>query len=104
MSIPAPYAMMRKQHPSLIAAYESLVAECATSGPLDPKTIALLKLAISLGAGLEGAAHSHARKALEAGWSSAELLHLATITAPTIGFPAMMRSREWVTDVMGEDQ
>jgi len=72
------------------------------SGPLDAKTVALVKLAISLGAGLEGAAHSHARKALEAGWTGEQLLHAALLCTPTIGFPPMMRGRGWVEEVVGE--
>ena len=101
MSIPGPYAAMKKEHPDLVGAYEAFGAECAQAGPLDGKTGAMLKLAISLGAGLEGAAHSHARKALEAGCTREELLHVAVLCAPTIGFPGMMRGRGWVQDVVG---
>ena len=100
LSIPKPYQRMKETHPDLVAAYEGLAAQCAAAGPLDGKQLALCKLAISLGAGLEGAAHSHVRKALEAGASPAEILHVATITAPTLGFPTMMRCRGWVCDVL----
>lgn len=100
MSLPTAYTRMRDDHPDLVSAYEGLGAACAGAGPLDGKTIALVKLAISLGAGLEGAAHSHARKATEAGWSRDELLHVAHLCTPTIGFPAMMRNRGWVQDVV----
>ena len=99
MSIPSPYLRMREEHPGLVEAYEALGAACAEAGPLDPQTVALVKLAISLGAGLEGAAHSHARKALEAGWTADELMHVALLSAPTLGFPTMMRNRGWVEDV-----
>ena len=100
MTIPKPYTRMKKEHPALLDAYESLGAACASAGPLDRKTVALVKLGISSGAGLEGAAHSHARKALEAGATAAELLHVAHLCAPTIGFPSMMRARNWVLDVV----
>jgi 4-carboxymuconolactone decarboxylase len=99
MSIPKPYKQMKADQPGLMEAYESFGAACAGAGPLDEKTVALVKLCISLGAGMEGSAHSHARKALEAGWSPDELLHAAYMCAPTIGFPNMMRSRGWVLDV-----
>ncbi len=102
MSVPGPYAAMRKEHPELVGAYEAFGAECAKAGPLDGRMVALVKLGVSLGAGLEGAAHSHARKALEAGCTREELLHVATLCAPTIGFPGMMRGRGWVMDVVGE--
>lgn len=100
MSVPTPYVRMRKDHPDLVEAYEALGAACAKAGPLDAKTVALVKLAISFGAGLEGAAHSHARKALRAGWTPAELLHASALCTPTIGFPSMMRNRGWVQDVV----
>ena len=104
MGVPAPYARMRAEHPDLINAYESFVEACAKAGPLDVKTVALVKLAISMGAGLEGAAHSHARKAKEDGWSGEQLLHVATLSAPTIGFPSMMRNRGWVQEAVGEGE
>jgi AhpD family alkylhydroperoxidase len=42
------------------------------SGPLDEKTRALIKLAISTGARLEGAVHSHTRKAVQTGATKEE--------------------------------
>ncbi len=102
MPIPKSYQRMAGEHPALINAYEQFGAACAAAGPLDAKTIALCKLALSIGANLEGAAHSHCRKALEAGCTPDELLHVATLAAPTIGFPSMMRGRNWVRDVVDD--
>lgn len=100
MSLPSAYRRIGKEQPRLLEAYERFGEACAKAGPLDVKTIALVKLAISLGAGLEGAAHSHCRKALAAGWTADELMHVAHLCAPTIGFPPMMRNRGWVQDVV----
>ena len=72
----------------------------ALAGPLTKREVALVKLAISIGAGLEGATHSHCRKALEAGCTPGEVRHVAVVSAPTIGFPTMMRARSWVEDVL----
>ena len=102
MKIPKPYMRMKETHPDLMRAYEDLGRACAEAGSLDAKSAALVKLAISIGAGLEGAAHSHARKALEAGCTREELLHAALLATPTIGFPTMMRAKGWVEDVVGE--
>jgi alkylhydroperoxidase/carboxymuconolactone decarboxylase family protein YurZ len=98
---PSPYEHFRRLHPGLLQAYEALGSACAAAGPLDARTVALVKLATSLGAGLQGAAHSHARKAIEAGWTRDELLHVALLGTPTIGFPTMMRNRSWILDVVG---
>lgn len=100
MGLPSSYVRMRTDQPGLLGAYEAFGAACAAAGPLDAKTIALCKLAVSLGSALEGAAHSHTRKALEAGCTREEILHVAHLCAPTIGFPGMMRSRGWVLDVL----
>ncbi len=99
MNIPKPYVNMKEQFPDLVGAYESLGDACKNAGPLDGKTVAMIKLATSLAAGLEGAAHSHTRKALQAGCTAEELEHVAMLGTPTIGFPAMMRNRSWVRDV-----
>ncbi|GAA4462972.1 MULTISPECIES: carboxymuconolactone decarboxylase family protein [Novipirellula] len=98
--IPKPYKQMHKSYPEYMQAYESFGEEARNAGPLSPRDVALVKLAISLGAGLEGAAHSHTRKALEAGCTPDELRHVALVSAPTIGFPTMMRARTWVEDVL----
>jgi 4-carboxymuconolactone decarboxylase len=98
--IPKPYKQMHMDYPEMMAAYEAFGEACREAGPLDSKTIALIKLAISLGAGLEGGAHSHTRKALEAGCSPEELIHVAILCAPTLGFPTMMRAKSWVQDTV----
>ena len=91
---------MHQTYPKLMQAYESFGKEAREAGPLSGREVALVKLAISIGSGLEGAVHSHCRKALEAGCSPDDLRHVAVIAAPTIGFPTMMRARSWVEDVL----
>lgn len=100
LGIPSSYMQMKQSHPELMKAYEAFGNACAGAGPLDARSVALVKLAVSLSTGQEGAAHSHARKALEAGCTPDQLMHVAVLTAPTIGFPSMMRARGWVQDVL----
>lgn len=100
--LPSSYRAMHEQCPQLMAAYEKLGQACSTAGPLDRKTVSLVKLAISASAGLEGGVHSHTRKALQAGCTRDELLHVVYLLTPTIGFPTMMRARSWVLDVTDE--
>lgn len=102
--IPKPYQQMHDDHPQFMSAYESFGLQAKLAGPLASRDVSLVKLAISIGAGLEGAAHSHCRKALDAGCTPDELRHVALISAPTIGFPAMMRARGWVEDVLERTQ
>ncbi len=102
--IPKRYRQMHDDHPEFMRAYEAFGKAATEAGPLSPREIALAKLAISLGAGLEGAAHSHCRKALEAGCSAEDLRHVALLSAPTIGFPTMMRAKSWVEDVVAKEE
>ncbi|MEM6688156.1 MAG: carboxymuconolactone decarboxylase family protein [Planctomycetota bacterium] len=103
MSIPKPYKQMHVDYPEFMQAYEAFGKAAKESGPLSEREVALVKVAISIGSGLEGATHSHCRKALEAGCSADELRHVARVSAPTIGFPTMMRARSWVEDVVGDE-
>jgi 4-carboxymuconolactone decarboxylase len=98
--IPKPYKQMHQDHPELMQVYESFGKAARDCGPLSDREVALVKLAISIGSGLEGAAHSHCRKALEAGCQGEDLRHVAILSAPTMGFPSMMRARSWVEDVL----
>ena len=93
---------MHAAYPEMMQAYESFGEAVRKAGPLSEREVALVKLAISIGAGLEGAAHSHCRKALQAGCSVEDLRHVAIVAAPTIGFPTMMRARSWVEDVVSK--
>ncbi len=102
--IPKPYKQMHASNPELMQAYEAFGKAAREAGPLSDREVALVKLAISIGSGLEGAAHSHCRKALEAGCVAADLRHVAILSAPTTGFPAMMRARGWVEDVLTQSQ
>jgi len=97
--LPGPFGWLHEEYPEVAEAYERLGKEVHRAGPLDDHTRALVKIAISIGAGLEGAVHSHARKALEAGVTEKELLHAAVLAMPTIGLPGTVRALTWVRDV-----
>jgi len=85
------------------AAYTALGHATKAAGPLDEKTSALVKLAISIGMRHEGAVHAHARKALGAGCSPDELRHTAILATTTMGFPNMMAAFSWIDDVLSGD-
>ncbi len=98
--LPKPYQRFRRQHPGVVAAHEAMGAACAETGPLDAKTRELVRLAIAIGGRTEGAVHSHARRALEAGATPAEVRHVVALAAPTVGFPAAVAASTWVEDVL----
>ena len=47
----------------------------------------------------EGAVHSHARRALEAGATAEEVRHALIAVTSTIGFPNVTAALSWVEDV-----
>jgi alkylhydroperoxidase/carboxymuconolactone decarboxylase family protein YurZ len=97
---PKPFEEFSRIHPQVAEAYERLGEAVRAAGPLSEREIALVKLATSIGARMEGAAHAHARKALAQGIEAAALEHVAIMACPTIGFPAMMMALRWVRDVV----
>ena len=68
------------------------------SGPLDDKARQLVKLSLSIGAGNEGAVHSHTRRALQAGATHEEIFHVLALAVTSIGFPSTVKAYTWITD------
>ena len=98
--IPQRFMKFKEDYPEIAKAYEAMGDSVHTAGPLDDKTRALIKLALSTGAGLEGAVHSHTRKALEKGLSKEEIHQTILLALPTIGLPKMMAALSWVDDIL----
>lgn len=101
--IPTRFQRFGKQYPDVMRAYEMLGEATQEAGPLDAKTRALVKLAIATGSWREGAVHSHARRALQAGCTPEEIRHAVLLSTTTLGFPAMMGALSWVEDVLNSD-
>ena len=97
--IPKRYLSFKKKYPAIGDAYEALGSAVHGEGPLDNRTRALLKVAISGGAMMEGAFHSHIRKATREGITREELEHVALLAMPTIGFPSTMALLSWIEDI-----
>ncbi len=104
MPIPKRFKKFVQDYPDVATAYEAVGSAVHQAGPLDDKTRALLKLAISTGARLEGAVHSHARKALEAGVTPEEMRHAVILALPTIGLPSMMAALSWIDDILDPNE
>ncbi len=100
MAIPKRYKMFQEKYSQVAKAYEAMGDAVHNAGPLDDKTRALIKVAISTGARLEGAVHSHTRKALKAGCSPDEIRHAVMLSLPTVGLPNMMAALSWVDDIL----
>ena len=95
-------ARLRTLFPMVSEAYEAMALAAKDAGPLDPRSVALLKVALSVGRGSWRGTHAHARKALEAGVAPAELRHLAAVALPTIGLAASLDALRWIEETIDE--
>lgn len=98
---PQTYQDFISRYPKLAEAWEN-IAEAGKAGPLDEKTIRLIKLGIAIGAMREGAVHAGVRKAAALGISDDELGQVVALAASTMGLPATVAVYSWVRDVLGE--
>lgn len=97
---PKRFIQFAKDYPEIMESYQALGAATQKAGSLSAKERALVKLAIAVGARLEGAVHSHTRRALEAGCSNTEIRQVVLLATTTLGFPSMMAALSWVNDIL----
>ncbi len=100
VKLPRSYEAFKRSYSQIWRAYDRLGSLSHRAGPLDDKTRELVKLALSIGAKLEGAVHSHTRRALEAGATPMEIRHLVLLSLTTLGFPSTIAALNWVEDVL----
>ncbi len=98
--LPPRYNQFRDEFPAINRAYDEVSRLISQAGPLDEKQIQLIRLAMAIAAGQEGAAHSHVRRALEAGATRDELRHLGLLALTTLGFPRMIMGMSWIDEVV----
>ena len=93
------YQEFIKRFPGLGEAWEH-IHEAELQGPLDARTIRLVKLAVAMGAHREGAVHSAVRKAVRAGVTREELEQVVALATSTVGMPSAVAVYTWIQDVM----
>ena len=99
---PGPFRKFVESYPECGMTYEALAAASREAAGFPEKEAELLKLALSVGSRLEGAVHSHARRALEAGATPAEVRGVALLGLTTLGLPHSMMGTSWIEDVLRE--
>ena len=87
-------------YPAVWETYSALGKAVSEAGELDARTRRLLKVAMAIGAGSEGAVHSHVRQAQEEGLAAAEIRQVVLLAITTLGFPAAMAAYSWVNDIL----
>ena len=94
------YLAIKKRHKKSMEAIERLGKAVREEGPLEEKTAHLIQLAAAAAIHSEGAVHSHARRAMEAGATPDEVYHALLLLTSTIGFPAVSAALSWVEGVI----
>jgi len=91
-----------QRYPDVWRNYESLGKGIAAIGALDSKTQHLVKLSIAIGAGREGAVHSHTKRCIKAGISNEQLFQTAMLAVTTIGWSGAMAALSWINDIVDD--
>lgn len=101
---PSPRSWQRfaQRYPAAAAAYDTLSEACCHAGPLDERTVALAKLAISVGSHIDRSVHMHTKKALRAGVLPDALAQVALIAIPTIGLARALDALRWIDESIEE--
>lgn len=99
---PRSWEALQAQYPDVCAAYDALSGACRDAGPLTGQTLALVKLAVSVGGGCQRTVHAHAKKALHAGVGADAVRHVSLVALPTIGLPAALDARRWIEESIRE--
>lgn len=99
-AVPETFQRFTRRFRGIADAHESIAQLVDHSGPLDRKSCELIKLGISIGAGLMTATKCHARRARQEGASLAEI-ELAILPAVnTSGFPRTVAAWQWAREAV----
>ena len=96
--LPPPITRLKSLYPRVWKSFSDLGEQCHAAGPLEERSRRLVKLALSIGAGLEGATHSAVRNARKAGLTQEEIQHVVVLAITTLGLPSATRAFTWVQD------
>lgn len=99
-NLPETFQKIVDKYPDVWKAHEKLTMACAEAGPLDRRTVELIKVGICIGSGLETATQRHALMAIENGASKEEVYHTALMAVTTLGHPRAAAGWKWIHDAL----
>jgi len=97
--IPGAAGDIADNHPDIWAAYAALGKATSEAGPLTAREKRLVKLALAIGAGSEGAVHSHTRRAKSDGLEAAAVMQVAMLAIGPLGLPRAVAAKTWIEDI-----
>lgn len=99
--LPGAAGDLQRDYPDVWKSYADLGETTAACGPLSARERRLVKLALAIGAGSEGAVHSHMRRAEGDQVSRDDAMQVAMMSIGTLGFPRAVAAKTWIEDVTG---
>jgi len=102
VDLPGTAGTVAKEKPELWRAFQALGEATGKAGSLSEREQRLVNVALAIGAGSEGATHSHVRRGSSEGLSADELEHVAFLAITTLRWPQAIRGLTWVRDVTRE--
>ena len=97
--LPEIYRSFRSRFGDVVERHDAVAEAVDVAGPLDEKTLRLVKLGIAVGAQSEGAVRSSVRKSLDAGLSREAIEQVILLGLTTRGFPATVAAWQWASEV-----
>lgn len=94
-TIPKAFREFTNKFPVLGDSHETVAKYVDNVGALDAKTMSLIKIGISLGAGLDSAVRSHVRRALQNGATEEEIEQAILLAFNTLGLPRTVAAWTW---------
>ena len=98
-NIPEWFELLNDEYEDYMNTLEELGRVVRQTGPIDEKTSHLIQLAAAAAINSEGAVHSHARRAQQAGATVEEINHTIILLTSTIGFPRVSAALSWAQDL-----
>lgn len=95
---PAAFREFVARYPELGAAHDRVARAVEGAGPLDARTLSLVKIGICTGAGLESALRSHVRRALRLGAAREEIEQAILLAMNTLGLPRTVAAWSWAQE------
>ncbi len=92
---------LAETYPDVWNGYSALGEAAANAGPLTDRERRLVKLALAIGAGSEGAVHSHTRRGKAEGIEGDALMQVALLSIGPLGLPRAVAAKTWIEDIKG---
>lgn len=101
--LPSIYSRFRSAYPGVAASLDTLASGVESTGPLDERSLRLVKLGIAIGSQSAGGVRSSVRKAIELGLTADEIRQASLLAITTAGFPTAIAALGWIDEVINEE-